>query len=197
MDYKELEREKFTFKLAGLDHIYGFGGLHAAKENYVEAGHFMQIDVKSYYPTLILNNKYLDEKAHKYYEAIYNDRKKLQVYDDPKEEAYKLIINIVYGGLKAPWTRLYNPQISNSVVVNGQLILTHLILLLENFCELVQTNTDGLIIKYEPVMKESILKIIKLFEEHYKLAFDTKEINKVAQKDVNNYVVRYEDNEIH
>lgn len=195
-EYKILEKEKFTFKLAGLDHIYGFGGLHAAKESYVSEGDFMQIDVRSYYPTLILNNGYLDEKAHKYYEAIYNDRKKLQQLDDPKEQAYKLITNIVYGGLKSQWNRLYNPQASNNVVVNGQLIITHLIILLDNFCELVQTNTDGLIVKYEPVMKESILKLIKLFEQHYSLEFDVKYINKIAQRDVNNYVVRYEDGKL-
>src|SRR5690625_7562118 len=94
------------------------------------------------------------------YKRIYNTRKELQTNEDKKEEAYKLITNIVYGGLKARWNNLYNPQMSNSVVVNGQLILTHLILLLKNFCELIQTNTDGLIIKYEPVMKDSILKEI-------------------------------------
>lgn len=192
-DYQELENEKFTFKLAGLDHLYGFGGLHAAKTNYVGEGHFMQIDVKSYYPSLILNNSFLDGKAKDYYRAIYNDRKKLQQLDSPIEEAYKLILNIVYGGLKSKWTNLYNPQAANNVVVNGQLILTHLILLLENFCELIQTNTDGIIIKYEPVMKASIVKIIKLFEQHYSLQFDIDYINKIAQRDVNNYVVRYMD----
>jgi len=46
-DFTELEKEKFTFKLCDLDHLYGFGGLHAAKENYVSEGYFMQIDVKS------------------------------------------------------------------------------------------------------------------------------------------------------
>lgn len=193
-DYHVLERERFTFKLAGLEHIYGFGGLHAAKENYVSEGHFMQIDVKSYYPTLILNNSFLDSQALSKYKTIYNTRKELQAKNDSKEQAYKLITNIVYGGLKSQWSNLYNPQMANNIVVNGQLILTHLIVLLNNFCELIQTNTDGLIIKYEPEMKSSILKIVKLFEEHYSLEFDIDYINKIAQRDVNNYVVRYNDN---
>src|SRR5690625_1814435 len=191
-DFTELEKEKFTFKLCDLDHLYGFGGLHAAKENYVSEGHFMQIDVKSYYPTLILNNSFLGSQALDDYKRIYNTRKKLQANEDKKEEAYKLITNIVYGGLKTKWNNLYNPQMSNNVVVNGQLILTHLILLLKNFCELIQTNTDGIIIKYEPEMKDSILKIVKLFEQHYLLDFKVDYINKIAQRDVNNYVVRYE-----
>lgn len=192
-DFGNLEKEKFTFKLAGLEHVFGFGGLHAANEKYVGEGHFMQIDVKSYYPSLIINNELLKGKALDYYKAIYKDRQKLQTFDDPKEKAYKLILNIVYGGLKSKWVNLYNPQASNNIVVNGQLIMTHLILLLENFCKLIQTNTDGIIIKYEPVMKESIYKIVKLFGERYALGFDIKEITKIAQRDVNNYVIKYDD----
>src|SRR5690625_1745111 len=195
--YEELEKEQFTFKVAGLDHVYGFGGLHGAKENYVGSGHYMQIDVKSYYPTLILNNGFLSDKSITKYKDIYDKRLELQKQKDSKQEAYKLITNIVYGGLKSKWSNLYNPQMSNSIVVNGQLILTHLILVLENFCELIQSNTDGIIIKYEPVMKESVLKIIELFEEHYKLKFDIDYIVKIAQKDVNNYVVKYKNGTIH
>lgn len=194
--YEELEKEQFTFKIAGLDHVYGFGGLHGAKENYVGSGHYMQIDVKSYYPTLILNNNFLNERSLDIYKTIYNTRLKLQKQKDSKQEAYKLITNIVYGGLKSKWSNLYNPQMSNSIVVNGQLILTHLVLLLNNFCELIQSNTDGLIIKYEPVMKESVLKIVELFEEQYNLKFDVDYIIKIAQKDVNNYVVKYKDGTI-
>ncbi|GGN59429.1 hypothetical protein GCM10007971_22550 [Oceanobacillus indicireducens] len=196
-DFKDLEKQKFTFKLAGLDHIYGFGGLHAAKNNYASEGHFMQIDVKSYYPSLILNNGFLTGEALGRYKAIYSTRRELQNQEDNKEQAYKLITNIVYGGLKSKWTNLYNPQAANNVVVNGQLILTHLILLLENFCELIQTNTDGLIIKYEPVMKESILKIVKLFEQHYSLEFEIDYIKQIAQRDVNNYVIKYDDDTLH
>src|SRR5690625_3901018 len=195
--FEGLEREKFTYKLAGLDHVFGFGGLHAAKENYVSSGNFMQIDVKSYYPTLILNNSFLDERAIDKYKQIYNTRLELQKQKDTKEEAYKLITNIVYGGLKSKWSNLYNPQMSNSIVVNGQLILTHSVLLLNNFCELIQSNTDGIIIKYEPVMRESIIKIIKLFEDRYNLQFDIDYITKIAQKDVNNYVIKYKDGTIH
>lgn len=195
--YEELEKEQFTFKVAGLDHVYGFGGLHGAKEDYVGSGHYMQIDVKSYYPTLILNNNFLNERSLDIYKKIYNTRLKLQKQKNSKQEAYKLITNIVYGGLKSKWSNLYNPQMSNSIVVNGQLILTHLVLLLNNFCELIQSNTDGIIIKYEPVMRESIVKIIKLFEERYNLQFDIDYITKIAQKDVNNYVIKYKDGTIH
>lgn len=192
-NFKQLEKERFTFKLSGLEHIYGFGGLHAAKENYVDEGKFMQIDVSAYYPTLIINNAFLGAQAIDKYKAIYDTRKDLKASGEQKQEAYKLIQNIVYGGMKSPWNNLYNPQMANNIVVNGQLILTHLIVLLENFCELVQTNTDGIIIKYEDHMKGSIIKLLELFKQQYELDFTIDYINKIAQRDVNNYVVRYED----
>ncbi|MBN3585205.1 hypothetical protein JYB64_22715, partial [Algoriphagus aestuarii] len=74
--------------------------------------------------------------------------------------------------------------------------MTHLLVLLEPFCQLIQTNTDGLIIAYEPEIKMNILQLINLFSEHYRLKFDIDYINKIVQRDVNNYVVQYEDGRI-
>lgn len=195
-DYKELENEKFTYKLAGLEHIYGFGGLHAAKENYIDEGHFMQIDVKSYYPTLIINNSFLDCDALSIYKNIYNTRLDLKEQKDTSEQSYKLLINIVYGALKSPWNKLYNPQVANNIVVNGQLIMTHLIVLLGTMCDVVQTNTDGVIIKYNPQLEKQIITIIKWFADRYKIKFDIDYIEKIAQRDVNNYVVRYKNGKV-
>lgn len=56
---EKLKTEKFKMTLAGLTHIYGFGGLHAAKEKYKGKGHFLLIDVKQFFPTIILNNNFL------------------------------------------------------------------------------------------------------------------------------------------
>ena len=195
-DYKELENEKFTYKLAGLEHIYGFGGLHAAKENYVDEGHFMQIDVKSYFPTLILNNSFLDCDALNIYKKIYNTRLNLKEQKDTREQSYKSLIVIVYGGLKSPWNNLYNPGAANNIVVNGQLIMTHLIVLLSTMCDVVQTNTDGVIVKYKPELEEQIIIITKWFEDRYQIEFDIDYIEKIAQRDVNNYVVRYKDGKL-
>lgn len=50
--------EKFKMTLAGLTHIYGFGGLHAAKK-IQRNGYFLLIDVKQFFPTIILNNNFL------------------------------------------------------------------------------------------------------------------------------------------
>lgn len=189
-----LERESLSYKLAGIDHQYGFGGLHAAKENYKGEGKFMQIDIVSYYPSLIINNRFINSIDE--FKQIYDSRMKLKDKKDDKQEVYKVLLNSVYGSMKSKWNKLYNPKQANNIVVNGQLIITHLICLLEGHCELIQTNTDGIIIKYKKGFERNILRVLELFEQHYKLTFEVDLIKKIVQKDVNNYVLQYDNGKI-
>lgn len=199
MPADDLEKQQFEYQLAGLPHKYGFGGLHAAKENYVDEGNFLHIDAKSFYPTLIINNNFMSRASTKpeRFKEIYNERLKLVEQNNPKADVYKIVLNSVPGGCKSEYNALYDPLQFNNIVVNSQLILTHLILLLEPFCELIQSNTDGLIIKYEDAQyREMIDEVIQLFAKQYNLMFSIKEINKIAQRDVNNYCVRYANGEV-
>jgi len=198
-DPRELEREKLEFELAGIKHTYGFGGLHGAIENYVYNGPMMQIDVSSFYPTLMINNDFISRGAGKpeLYRKIYDERLRLKKEGNSKHEIYKILLNAAFGGMKNEYNPLYDPQMFNNVVINGQLILTHLILLLQPFTEqLIQSNTDGIIIAYDPDMKDAILDLLDRFAGCYELKFDVKYITKIAQRDVNNYVVKYENGEI-
>lgn len=192
--YEALEKESLTYKLAGLDHTYGFGGLHAAKEKYIGEGLYMQIDISGYYASLIINNNLLDNME--IFKRIYQTRDELKLAEDKKEIPYKVVLTATYGSMKNKYSKLYHPRAANSIVVNGQLIMTHLICLLEAHCELIQTNTDGIIIKYEKGFEKNILRILELFEKQYDLSFDVDLIKKIAQRDVNNYVIMYQDGRI-
>ncbi len=194
--FETLEREKLNYKLAGIDHIFGFGGLHGAIENYKGEGNYMQIDVSSYYPSLILNNEFLKDESLDTYKKLYHTRQQLKLSDDPKEVVHKVLLNATYGAMKSKYNGLFNPRMANNIVVNGQLILTHLICVLEGFCELIQTNTDGIIIKYEKGFDKQIIKLLELFEEQYNLQFDVDLITKIVQRDVNNYVIQKADGKI-
>lgn len=198
-DEKELEKSQFEYKLSGLTHTYGFGGLHAAKENYVREGHFLHIDAKSYFPTLKINNGFISRAAKipERYQQIYEERLKLAAAKDPKAEIYKILLNSTFGACKSEYNPLFDPMQFNNIVVNGQLILTHLILLLDPFVELIQSNTDGLIVRYEDKSdREMIDETIKRFSQQYELKFSVSDIDKIAQRDVNNYCVRFKDGTI-
>ena len=58
-DYKEIESRKLKINIAGVPHIYAFGGLHGAIEKYNGKGNFLHIDFSSYYPSLIINNNFM------------------------------------------------------------------------------------------------------------------------------------------
>lgn len=197
-NHEELEKKSLVTKIADLDHTLGFGGLHAAKENYIDEGNFLQIDAESFYPSLMINNDFVSRAstAPELFKQIYDQRMKLKAKKDPKEETFKIVLNATYGASKSIYNNLYDPLQANNIVVNGQLIWTHLILLLEPFCELIQSNTDAIIIKYEDGMEQVIKGVLDHFGKQYHLKFDVDRIKKIAQRDVNNYSVMYENDSI-
>lgn len=197
-DFQELESRKYERKLAGVPHVFGFGGLHGAIENFVYEGKMMQIDVSSYYPSLMINNNFVSRasKEPELFEQMYKERLRLKKIGDSKQGVYKIILNSTFGASKSEFNPLYDPRQANNICVNGQLILTHLILLLEPFAKLIQSNTDGIVIAYEEDYKKAILRVLELWQEHYNLKLDIDYITKIAQRDVNNYAIQYENGKV-
>lgn len=197
-DYKELESRKYECEIAGVPHVFGFGGLHGAIENYVHEGNMMAIDVSSYYPSLMINNNFISRASQEpgLFKQIYDERLRLKKLKNSKQAIYKIILNSTYGAMKSEFNPLYDPLQANNIVVNGQLILTHLIVLLQNFCKLIQSNTDGIIIEYDERLKDDIMMVLDYWQNRYQLSVDVNFIKKIAQRDVNNYVVQFQDGTI-
>ena len=102
---------------------------------------------------------------------------------------YKTLINAVNGSMNNPFSAMFDPQKYFSVTISGQLIITHLIHVLENFYEeLIQTNTDGILIKINPIMEPIIRELLDLWCQQLHLTVSVHSYHKVFQKDVNNYV---------
>ncbi|WP_165004699.1 MULTISPECIES: hypothetical protein [unclassified Enterococcus] len=190
---EKLKQEKFKMTLANLTHTFGVGGVHAAKEKYRGEGCFLLIDVNQFFPSIIQNNKLLSVgiKCPEIFDELY--KKKVQT----GKLAYKILINAINGSMNNPYSALYDPQKFYSVTVNGQLIITHLILVLESFFEeLIQTNTDGIVIRINPVMENTIRDLLELWCRQLHLQVSITKVNKVWQKDVNNYVLQKEDGQL-
>lgn len=190
---EKLKQEKFKITLANLTHTFGVGGVHAAKEKYRGEGCFLLIDVNQFFPSIIQNNKLLSVgiKRPEIFDELY--KKKVQTV----KLTYKILINAINGSMNNSYSALYDPQKFYSVTVNGQLIITHLIQVLESFFEeLVQTNTDGILIRINPVMENTIRELLELWCRQLHLQVSITKINKVWQKDVNNYVLQKEDGQL-
>ena len=181
--------------IAGVPHTYGTGGIHGAIPNYFGEGHFLHVDVNSYYPSLVIRYpEYCMTRTGASLEKftdIYNQRLAYKAQGNPMADALKIVINSFYGAMKDQMNPLYDPRCANNICIFGQLLLTDLIERLEGHCDLIQSNTDGLIIKLHD-NEEEVMAICKEWEERTGMGLGYDKVFKIAQKDVNNYIMTME-----
>ena len=198
--YKNLENRNYEksleTKVAGVPHVFAWGGVHGAIEKYSGKGLFINCDVASLYPSIMIEYGYLSRnvsQSQKYAE-IKEIRLRLKKEKNPMQKPYKIVLNSTYGAMKDKYNQLYDPLMANNVCITGQLLLLDLIEHIEPYCKLIQSNTDGLFLKVDS--KDTFEKIKTVAHEweirtHLDLEWDT--FSKIFQKDVNNYVVIHED----
>ena len=187
----------FETVVAGVKHVLAWGGIHGAREKYhyrCDKDHLMlHVDVESFYPRLMIWHDLLTRNAKKpeRFKSIFNHRIQLKHEGKKKEQApLKIVINGTFGICKDPKSKAYDPRNANLICINGQLLLLDLIEKLEvvpSF-ELIQSNTDGLIIKIHRRDFDLVDDICYEWETRtdMKLGFDY--VREIWQKDVNNYV---------
>ena len=193
----------FEIMAAGVKHALGWGGIHGAIEKYhyeCKNGYMLlHVDVQSYYPSLMIFWNLLTRaaKAPDRYKYVYEYRLQLKHEGKKKEQApLKIVLNAAYGITNDKNSTAYDPRNSHLITVNGQLMLLDLIEHLEEIpsFELIQSNTDGLIIKIHERDFDLCDDICYEWESRTKMNLEFDYIERIAQKDVNNYVfVQYPD----
>lgn len=197
-NFEILEKEKLVYSLCGVEHTFGFGGLHSARKNYMYEGKMLYVDVGSYYPSMIINFNFMSRASEHpdLYKNLYDTRMEYKAKKDNKQQIYKILLNSTFGALKSEFNDLFDPVMSNNICVNGQLILTDLIMNLRPYTELVQLNTDGILVKYKEKDLDTIKTICSEWELNYGLTLDYEYVEKIVQRDVNNYIWKTEDGKI-
>ncbi len=188
LDYKK----SLEINVAGVPHIFAWGGIHGAIPQYCGEGIFINMDVTSYYPSMMIRYNWLSRnvKDPKKFEEIYHQRVAYKKAKDPRQEPLKNVLNGTYGASKDKFNALYDPRQANNVCVGGQLLLLDLIEHLEGHCKIIQSNTDGILVKINTWEDYDIIDNVAYEWESrtgMKLEFDL--YKKVFQKDVNNYVL--------
>jgi len=184
--------KKLKMDVAGVEHIFAWGGLHGAIKNYIGEGIFINSDVGSYYPALMIEYGFLSRNVLNPadYKKIRDMRLVFKAEKNPLQLTYKIVLNSTYGASKDKYNPLYDPLQANNVCINGQLLLLDLIEHLEPHFKLIQSNTDGVMFKLKS--KNDIplyMDICKEWENRTRMTLEHDEIKKVIQKDVNNYMV--------
>jgi DNA polymerase elongation subunit (family B) len=187
-DYKKF----LDIDVAGVPHIFAWGGLHGARHNYYGTGYFINIDVASYYPALMIEYGYLSRnvKNPDKFREIRDRRLQYKAAEDKREAPLKIVINGSYGAMKDQYNGLYDPLMANNVCIAGMTLLLDLIEKLEPHCEIIQSNTDGVLVKlYKEEDFEIIDDICYEWECRTKMVLEFDTFAKVIQKDVNNYIL--------
>lgn len=193
--YKNPENHDYDKKLkidiAGVPHVLAWGGLHGAIEKYSGEGLYINVDVASYYPTLMIKNGYVSRNMRypKKYEELYKLRLKYKAEKNPLQAPLKIVLNGTYGAMKDQFNGLYDPRMANNVCVTGMLYLVDLIEKLEPHFQIIQSNTDGILVKIFPKDFELLDDICYEWENRTGMQLEFSEFRKVFQKDVNNYVI--------
>ncbi len=200
--------------VAGIPHSFGFGGLHGAPDRPIHRkGQILHVDVNNYYPSLLIAWGLVTRAAtNDNFKLIYNTRKAMKKKQKAaakrgnKVEArrwkkaqlpYKKMLNALSGAMKDITNPAYDPRNNNIMCVNGQLMLLDLIEHLEVVpgFELIQSNTDGLII-WIPDTDEAFEMVDDICweweqrcsTEQCSILLELDNISEIYQKDVNNYL---------
>lgn len=185
---------KLETMVAGVPHIFAFGGLHGAVEKYHGTGQILHVDVNSFYPAIMIEYGLLSRsvKHPEKYREIRDKRIEYKKAKNPLQAPYKIVLNGTYGICKDKHSKAYDPRRANEVCINGQLLLLDLIEHLEAIegFELIQSNTDGLIIKIPDTDEafNAVDDVCYEWETRTRMSLGFDYIREIWQKDVNNYV---------
>lgn len=200
--------ESFSENICGVEHIFGLGGLHGAEKNKYYEGDIIIADFLSYYPSLMILYNYMSRGVSQdgldTFLKIYFDRLDYKANGiTDLADAFKLVVNIVYGCLGSQYNNLFDPRMRKAVCISGQLFLVDLLeklepLLIQNGKSyFIQSNTDGIMFERPPhISREEFLNIIKDFENRTGLKMDITFGKRMWQKDVNNYIFEKENGEL-
>jgi len=192
-------KRKLNIEIAGVPHTVAWGGLHGARECYreerTETRRISTRDVTSYYPSLMIVNGYMSRNVPDpdEFRRVYERRLEAKKSGDKATaDALKLVLNTTYGAMNNQYNKLYDPKMALAVCVSGQLYLIDLIEKLEDVptFRLIQSNTDGLIISYDAEHEAEINAVIEEWSRRTGFGMEATDVEKIVQKDVNNYVLR-------
>jgi len=185
--------------IEGFEVVFGLGGIHAS---ILPSCHFednenliIDLDVKSYYPNMSIQNGLHPEHLGLFFCEIY-----LKLYEErqlhPKStspilnKALKDALNGSFGATLDKHSPLYDPKCGMAITINGQLALCLLVerLLEIEGLQMLQMNTDGMTAKVPRRSISTLEDVVKWWESTTKLEMERADYKSMFIRDVNNYI---------
>ncbi|MCH9813799.1 MAG: hypothetical protein K0U47_07625 [Epsilonproteobacteria bacterium] len=179
----------------------GTGGLHGS----VESCHYerdeeytiIDVDVASYYPSIVVQNSLYPEHLGEEFSQIYSEIRDLR-FSYPKGSAenkmLKLSLNAAgFGDTNNQFSPFYDPKMTITITTNGQLMLCMLAEMLAvdiPNLSLIQANTDGLTMRLPRADQEKFYALLKVWESKTGMELEKTEYTHMWIRDVNNYIAK-------
>ena len=141
-----------TIKINNGKYKIGLGGLHSTESNFSSNHPLFDYDVTSYYPAIIINNRFfpdhLGDTFLNEYIAVRSERVAAKKSGNlALSNTLKIVLNGLFGKLKSKYSVFYSPSAFLHITLTGQLALLMLIERMElEGVECVSANTDGVLL---------------------------------------------------
>lgn len=162
-------------------------------------------DIGSFYPSMMILFDFLSRAIPDEWRHLFTDQYELRMKakHDPSLAEYaaaaKLVLNTVYGCMKNKYNKLYDPFMATCVCITGQLFILDLMNRIHERIpdfEIVQLNTDGWVLKIRKAAMDILESVINQWCLDTGFTVDTDIIKLLWQRDVNNYVMQFDNGKI-
>ena len=185
----------------------GTGGLHGSVEScyYEEDDEYLiyDVDVASYYPSIVVQNKLYPEHLGVEFADIYNDIRKLRFSypkGTPENKMLKLALNAAgFGDTNNCYSPFYDSQMTITITTNGQLMLCMLaesLMVDIESLSLIQANTDGVTVRFKKQSQEKFFSLLKSWESKTGMELEKVKYTNMWIRDVNNYIAKTDDGKV-
>ena len=202
---------QLKIRIGTTDYKLGIGGLHSQEKAQTvicdENHRLRDVDVDSFYPRIIINNRYAPKSIGEAFLEVYelelvnprleHKRRSGDPNLTPDERAEqkqlanskKIVINGLYGKLGNPYSKVYAPELMISVCLTGQLSLLMLIERLELAgIKVVSANTDGIVMYYHQDQLDTVNSIVRQWEKDCNFTTEDTFYHALYSANVNNYI---------
>ncbi len=182
------------FVMGDNEYTIANGGLHSKRKCW--SGYDVyHVDVRGYYSLVMMHfnlfSRNIPPKGIELYAKMYEDRLRLKStgkkQDSLTADSLKLGLLSIWGATRNYHHILYDRFVGEVITLYGELFLIYLIeLFTDNNIQVINANTDGLIVKGNLT---NITEQIKVWQEFHHFDVEVEPYKRFVQKDVNNYIL--------
>jgi DNA polymerase elongation subunit (family B) len=175
----------------------GIGGLHSKEESLAviktDDEFLIDVDVTSYYPSIIINNGIYPSNIGKeflYLYKLWRDRRlKIKDKTSTPSKFYKIVLNGTFGRFGYRKSILYDLEKMIQITITGQLCLLMLIEELEKHdFDIISGNTDGLTVRGKISNTDKFNEVLEKWEFLTGFELEKTHYDRIYIRDVNNYL---------